>query len=275
MHFKIGLWRTAIPGTAHRTGFSVRLFGERDGGMGCKGAGAEREGRVSGGAVVLPPDFHVDAVGGVGEAEEEGAGGGVPGADGGARRGADRSATQIAGRFAVYEHTRGLAAEKDAGDVIGFRGGLAQVGEGAGGAVEVVGAAGGGEDGRSPGGFAEVVEESLGAGCEFLARNNGERGIEQVNERSFQDVRLIRDAFVQRGGDLVGTAVQQEVVLPLQGPYSDSTADSSIASPPAVMTYSFGSDRSTHTHPLPQGYTPPPGCGSKPSNSNRWSDGAS
>ncbi len=43
-----------------------------------------REGLVPGESAALPPDFHADAVRAVGEAEEEGAGGGVPGADGAA-----------------------------------------------------------------------------------------------------------------------------------------------------------------------------------------------
>ena len=150
----------------------------------------------------LPPDFHADAVGAVGEAEEEGAGSGIPG--------------EIGGRLAVDKHAEGLAAKEDAGDVERFRGSLAHVGEGVGGALEVVGAAGGGEDGRGLGGFPEVVQEGLGARGEFLARNNRERRVEQVDERSFKDIGLVGHAFVQRGGDLVGAAVQPEVVLPLQ-----------------------------------------------------------
>ena len=67
---EIGLWRTAITNSARRTSLLVRLFG---------GEGGRRK---------LPPDFHTDAVGAVGKAEEEGAGGGVPG--------------EIRGRFAVH-----------------------------------------------------------------------------------------------------------------------------------------------------------------------------
>ena len=89
---EIGLWRTAITRTARRTGIPVRLFG---------GGGS---GRVAGGRLALPPDFHADAVGVVGEAEEEGVGGGVPVADGGARRGVNRGANLIIDWLAIDKH---------------------------------------------------------------------------------------------------------------------------------------------------------------------------
>ena len=93
---EIGHWRTAITRSARRTGIPVRLFGGggeggsgsggSEGGSGNSegGAGGSMRGWSRAGRRELPPDFHADAVGVVGEAEEEGAGGGVPGADGGA-----------------------------------------------------------------------------------------------------------------------------------------------------------------------------------------------
>ena len=100
---EIGHWRTAITRSARRTGIPVRLFGGGSG-SGEGGAGGSMRGWSRAGRRELPPDFHADAVGVVGEAEEEGVGGGVPGADGDARRGVNRGGNLIIDRLAIDKH---------------------------------------------------------------------------------------------------------------------------------------------------------------------------